>query len=134
MDEEHKVVAINVIGTLLTNEYKFYLRMREEEGKPPKQYKEQYIFRSVIAEHWICPNHVNICAKTAAMESTTILVSRTQSTFESSLQSSIISTVTNPLVSSLDGADKTVRITDPSLESNGFLRCRLNEFIDHCPA
>ena len=33
------------IGTLLTNAYKFYLRMCEEEGKPPKQYKEQYTFK-----------------------------------------------------------------------------------------
>ena len=54
------------IGTLLTNAYTFYLRMCEGEGKPPKQYKEQYVFRSVITEHWIRHNCTKTSAKTAS--------------------------------------------------------------------
>ena len=118
------------IGTLLTNAYKLYLRICEEEGKPPKEYKEQNEFRSAIAEYYICSN----CVNTAAKESSTTMTSRIQSTFEfSSPSSSTISTVANPLAS-LDGTDKASRITDVTLELNGMFHCSVDQCIGHCPA
>ena len=61
------------LGKLLTKAYKLYLRMCEEKGEPPKEYKEQYALKSIISEHWICTNHI----KTAAEESSTTMGSRT---------------------------------------------------------
>ena len=45
------------MGVLLTNAYKFYLRMCEEEGVVPL-YKEHYEFRKAIAEYWLNPERV----------------------------------------------------------------------------
>jgi len=54
---KHKLSSdskLRPIGTLLTNAYTFYLRMRNKEGKPSEKYKEeQYAFRNVNAKHWI---------------------------------------------------------------------------------
>ena len=111
------------------------MRICQEEKKPPKQYKEQYGSRSSIAEHWICPNCAKTSAKTAAKESSTILGSRTQSTlFEFSLASITISTVTNPSASLLDGTDQSATITEETLDPNGMFHCRLDWYIDGCPA
>ena len=43
------------IGVLLTNAYKVYLQVCEEEKVNP-QYKKQYKFREAIAEYWIDPD------------------------------------------------------------------------------
>ena len=42
------------VGVLLTNAYKLYLRVCEDEGVIPR-YKEQFEFRKAIAEYWINP-------------------------------------------------------------------------------
>ena len=120
------------IGVLLTNAYKVYLQVCDEENVTP-QYKQQYDFRKAIAEYWIDPELIEKETFQGAM------LNRFESPSASMMSSSMMSPITNPDFDSVTASTKnyslkSVKVSDSSLNAkNGALRCRLDRTLDHLP-
>ena len=128
------------IGVLLTNAYKLYISVCADEGVTPI-FKEQYKFRTAIAEYWINPDRI-----TKELHKGT----RKRKFDNKSVASlSCMSPITNPLSFSspcmnIDSATAGSRkrqdkehhkrqkpFTDDTLSERGSLCCRLDHSLDH---
>ena len=114
------------VGVLLTNAYKLYLRVCEDEGVIPR-YKEQFEFRKAIAEYWINPELI---------EKERLQGARKRKYDDDSV--SCMSPITNPFMSPTGsesgrsgGAARSTAFTDASLDEQGALSTRLDRSLDH---
>jgi len=115
-------------GVLLTNAYKLYLRLCEEDDVVPR-YKEQYQFRKAIAEYWINPDLVEKEARKAPEAPR----GKKRDFGSISLKSvgSPLSPITGASPSSCAELNRSPQITDSSLDECGSLRIRLDTSQDH---
>ena len=121
------------MGVLLTNAYKFYLRMCEEEGVVPL-YKEHYEFRKAIAEYWLNPERVEervaAQAEADAVEAAKQGAKLQQFDSPESMISSLKYSPTCYPVSG-GGSKRGSPVTDKTLGETGALSCRLNRSLLH---
>ena len=108
-------------GVPLTNAYKVYLKVCEEENVEPRC-KEHCQFRREVAVCWINPEKVRE-------------ESKKRSASMAFASPSSVSTITTCV--SVDAAKSfasgSSRIADKSLSPTGSLSCRLNKELDHMP-
>ena len=125
------------IGVLLTNAYKLYISVCADEGVVPF-YKEQYQFRTAIAEYWINPDVI-----TKELQEGT---RKRKFDNESVGSLSCMSPITNPLSFCSPSNSTTVGskkkktkddhkrqkpFTDDTLMERGSLCCSLDHSLDH---
>ena len=119
---------------LLTNAYKLYISVCMDEGVVPI-YKEQYKFRTAIAEYWINPDLI-----TKELHQGT---RKRKFDIESAVDSlSCMSPLTNPLSfssppmntdneASIGSKKRQKPFTNETLMERGSLCCRLDHSLDH---
>ena len=115
------------VGVLLTNAYKVYLRVTEDEGvtKKSEGLMSHYEFRKSIALYWINPE---------LMEEKVNVTLNACSEVASALQSpSTASSLTSTSVESFATTPSTFHLTDLSLKDSSRLQCRLDRTMARIP-
>ena len=117
-----------LIGVLLTNAYRVYLRVNEDEGVTTKSngLLSHYKFRKAIALYWINDKEALNIYKSC--------VTSTAATFQS--LTSILSMSAGDdytITSSIGSAKRAPKVDDASLHENGKLKRRLDRSLGHFP-
>jgi hypothetical protein len=119
------------VGVLLTNAYKVYLRVNEDEGVVAKKdgLLTHYEFRKAIALYWIHPEESQqVSASTPSSRG-----SRSFDAMRSPPSLSDMTTTDSSYVSDLLDKRRSASCTDLTLAENGALRCRMDRTLDHFP-
>ena len=115
------------IGVSLTNAYKLYLRLCEDEGVNP-EYREHFSFRRAIAEYWINPDLIEL--ESPKKKATKLNATGDNDDTEISPMTECTS-LSNSYGDKSTGVGTVTRITDATLDERGALRCRLERSLDH---
>ena len=116
------------MGVLLTNAYKVYLRINEDEGITTKSNRllSHYEFRKAIALYWI--------NDTAALNIYKSGGTSTAATFQSPTSISSMSGGDDyTIASSIGSAKRAPPVDDAALHENGKLKRRLDRSLGHFP-
>ena len=122
------------IGVLLTNAYRVYLRVNEDEGITTKSngLLSHYKFRKAIALYWINDKEALNIYKSRAVTTTTTAGSGTAS-FQSPTSLSSMLVGDDYTIASSIGSKRAPTVDDTSLHENGKLKRRLDRLLGHFP-
>ena len=123
------------VGVLLTNAYKVYLRVNEDEGitSVTGGLLTHYEFRKAIAMYWINPEETERRSSIRSSPAKRLLFQSPDTMSTMTNNDTPSSSITTPVYDPRGDKKQSASITNKTLSERGALRCRMDRTLDHLP-